>query len=482
MKMKLISKAVITALIACGISMTGLSAANADFGGGTSGGGSGNTQPPVNNAPPATSGSGSTAYPNQTTIYSAGKFTWMCSETGPDVIGGYATYTRMYAAGTWQGGKAVPPPKGLVFDSSYQWDNAGYNDASGNPVFSRYEWTGSGCLYKPQWYAASGGICVKESTVVIDMIAPSTKNLASRSFTTPWGNGDKTIAGCDASRTASVAAGVTPKDLGHYHAYGKSTVDIMWVKRYVSADHFGNAVPDELLGYAPGTDQGVFDKYGTQTCSGWVDGLVPFSNYTPCAKPGGLIQCVVGGPIAADLRAPGESTEQMRKFGGNSFEFMRDGEPRRIDFTGGTGAPTVAGPGVSNVRDTHTRYLYENLPWSGKIWDNGKNFTEFKANGHNLINTYDYGTGKGSSYWNPGIHWNDAAVRFFDAGSSESTKITPEWNFTADFTTPGISIDSFDSSGNMTSHPVTFVQTGQANCTGNTLDAKVYRAIGDDIP
>ena len=484
--MKPIAKGVITSLVAVTLMMAGLQPASA-MNGSTSGSGSpppvGNTaQPPVNSAPPASSGADTGAINSIYYTYFTSANTWACSDSSnPDAIGSWASYERTAGYGSSQADGTTPP------DNSGYWTFAGYYTSDGSSVWTKSSQLAAGCVYKPAFVKIFGGYCVVSSTATVEMTAPARKPLASNTSLTPWGAGDKSIAGCNASRTGSVSVDAATTEPGQYHAHGASQVDVLWLKHYVSPDLLGRTLPDEVLGYAPAPAQGVFDKVGTQNCSGWHENVVvPFDDATMCTDQNGgtgTIVCSVGSTPLVDIRRNADDREEMSNFGANPTFLMKDGIIRRIDFTGGKGAPTITGATVSGVSGQGTTFDFTNFPWRAGL-ATGANYTDFTLRGgYNQIASYDADKGTGKSVFMSGTHWDDTSVDFHDAAEPNAiTTITPKWTFTADVTSSSIVINSIDpNAGTWVTTPTTTTNRENASCVGNTMKARVVRVVGDVV-
>lgn len=484
-------KRLITAFLALMLMLTGLSGAYADFGGSSSGGGlppptGGALQPPPNVAPPVAAGTSTSdpyAYPDAIYYeYWPTAHTWACSDSNnPDAIGSFATYQRITDYGsTADAGPTAPDP-------NHSWSLLGYS-SDGRSVWTRSSQVGAGCIYKPSYVQVFGGYCVVSSTATVEMTAPARVTLSSNTKVTPWGAGDKSIGGCNASQNSSVDVNTGTDKEGQYHAFGVSQVDVMWLKHYVSADAFGRVLPDEFLGYAPAPAQGAFNKIGTQNCSGWhPDVLLPFGNATQCSNQSSntpTFTCEIGTTPLIDLRTSATAPERMGNFGSNAPQLLRDGISRRIDFTGGKGAPTLQGAAVSNVVGQNTNWTLGNFPWMSGV-EISKNTTDFgwAHSGGNLISSYDARSATGNTWNQTGAHWNDTAVSFYNAGSIGTiATIQPHWTFMADVTSSSIIIRSIDpNSGTWVTSPSSTTNRDTASCDGNVLKAQPVRAIGDVI-
>ena len=338
------------------------------------------------------------------------------------------------------------------------------------------------CIFPAKYVIeAYKSLCVDTARIKIEQIAPTRRVLFDSAAKTTWGKGERTVAACQASAKLEFTKTAHAQRIGQYKSTGSTSLDILYVKHYLSADRSGRVPPDSFHSKRFAKRVNGFERFGTLSCSGWKDELAPFN--TSCSPELPTTPPKHGSPVPSDAAmrctVPGVKPS-IDGVSTSTVDLLRDGGSHALSW----GQPSITGKGISNVRPKSTQFLIWGAPEAeGSATENA---FDLRSGGVNLTSgklKEDATTGRIATRKVGGVQTKADVKVYRSTARHHPMKISALWTWTADVTSQSVIFSGFDTAtGAVQTQKVPVTRKGQeVTCSATSPGLNALKSMNDTL-
>lgn len=344
-----------------------------------------------------------------------------------------------------------------------------------------YEVEDINCVYQ-YWEDLEDIVCVVSIDLRLNKVAGTSGlgRILNERATTPWGQGNATVAACNNSRHLTASTSKNLSEFGRYQGDTEVRFQRITVRTYDNAPA-GHARPaDEIIRIHPVTSRPGPNVYAQVTCDPQHTGVGTVRSQVWTGGPWSwtFSDCEPGVPTpgAAAYQCVNADTATLNgRSGVTSATIFRDADDNRITWND----PTISSSNLVSVTPKDTRVTRSGTPWNTpRVLPVGNNNVTLKTPGGTNV------LARGNS-WIGGRQDDFLLTANWASNAGDPTVIRPVWRYDAVINTRAVQITGLSvsySGGSWSISPrwrnITVPASATATCRGEiTLD--VVRAVND---